>query len=555
MECDSGEATGGASSASPHSPDDRIVQKSVVYQVIGDELSLDGVEVVIADEEIYVESSPMSPRSLSGENSNARLKIFDDQLANNSYDDENESVHAPIGKRTGECTVQVEEGVCIEISEENLENSDDSKSSEENSEIGESSKDGSEETSDTSKDSNGSDHVSHGNEGVTNENEKVTNENEILKKNDDGLKKKKKKNESVSKKSEDVLSKNEDALEHNDNSNENKNDLKDSKVDWKNIENKPNILNQTEGSILCKNISNDELKNDLQLDVKAAQDKSCKDENEGATNDNKASTNDVKASINVDKALTNVDKISTSDCKVPTDENDSTNNVKASAKDNAPNKDVQNVTNECEASTNEFKASTNEKALITRDNPSNRTLEDTTLKDDETRKTIKLSDDVKSRESPSTLETIQNEQEVDISNEQTNATVKRSRELKLLLELSKEANLNVNISHKRKSLDTARRAGTPDSTDKAKGNDTPKRVMRSQNPDFLAKHQKVGKSGEGDGQSSDAETPIKEGGEARGENKGEGRRKRDSFMESIDEFDRKKPLKAITKMIKVNQKR
>lgn len=78
----------------------------------------------------------------------------------------------------------------------------------------------------------------------------------------------------------------------------------------------------------------------------------------------------------------------------------------------------------------------------------------------------------------------ENSQETNIK-DKSEAVTKTSRELKLLLELSKEANLDTNIGYKRKSVEhhnDHKYASTP-------GSDA-KRSMRSQNPEFVVKHQK-----------------------------------------------------------------
>lgn len=84
--------------------------------------------------------------------------------------------------------------------------------------------------------------------------------------------------------------------------------------------------------------------------------------------------------------------------------------------------------------------------------------------------------------------------ENDISSEQP-TTTKTSRELKLLLELSKEANLDTNLVHKRKSNEGRRSLVKLDNLQSkspamGESSDHSKRSMRSQNPDFVAKHQK-----------------------------------------------------------------
>ncbi|KRT80953.1 PHD finger motif containing protein [Oryctes borbonicus] len=82
--------------------------------------------------------------------------------------------------------------------------------------------------------------------------------------------------------------------------------------------------------------------------------------------------------------------------------------------------------------------------------------------------------------------------EVDDEKSNVDQTVsKPNRELKMLLELSKEANLDTNIPYKRKSVDPNKHI---EHHDHRYASLTPspqaKRSMRSQNPDFVVKHQK-----------------------------------------------------------------
>lgn len=90
------------------------------------------------------------------------------------------------------------------------------------------------------------------------------------------------------------------------------------------------------------------------------------------------------------------------------------------------------------------------------------------------------------------IETSDGKEQTEEEKLKTDQTIsKPSRELKLLLELSKEANLDTNIPYKRKSLDPSKHIEHQDHryasivmTQDAK------RSMRSQNPDFVVKHQK-----------------------------------------------------------------
>lgn len=132
---------------------------------------------------------------------------------------------------------------------------------------------------------------------------------------------------------------------------------------------------------------------------------------------------------------------------------------------------------------------------------------------------------------------------------------KPSRELKLLLELSKEANLDTNIPYKRKSLDPNKHVEHLDHRYASMPIIDGKRSMRSQNPEFVVKNQKFlsklsSDGGESHGTSDNEEKSTNDKEEKNTKDKGE-----KSSKDKGDKTPKKKEYFAIGGAIDENTKK